>query len=176
MNWLLIAVMAVGLVLAIGLAWTALRTALWAKEATEEKTGQILTSGTQQAKETTEEKKVPESFKSYEDGKHRRYQLLFAVNGGAFAVAKLFADKDAKDVLGSLYLPHLSLGMIVFTIVMVADIFLFGKKMRENYLPGAFDWQGRLVLALIGVLICLGWCLVGWNQKEPPFLKLFATS
>ena len=28
---------------------------------------------------------VSESFKAYEDGKHRRYSLLFAVNGGAFA-------------------------------------------------------------------------------------------
>jgi hypothetical protein len=28
----------------------------------------------------------PESFKAYEDGKHRRYSLLFAVNGGAFGL------------------------------------------------------------------------------------------
>jgi hypothetical protein len=46
-----------------------------------------------------EEKKIPESFKAYEDGKHRRYNLLFAVNGGAFAVAKLFADEKAVAVL-----------------------------------------------------------------------------
>src|SRR6266542_1212759 len=66
--------------------------------------------------------KVPESFKSYEDGKHRRYELLFAVNGGAFAIAKLFADKNSARVLGSLSLCHLSVGMIVFTAVMGADI------------------------------------------------------
>jgi hypothetical protein len=50
----------------------------------------------------SEEKKVPESFKTYEDGKHRRYTLLFAVNGGAFAVAKLFTDPHTANVLESL--------------------------------------------------------------------------
>ena len=34
-----------------------------------------------------------EAFKLYEDGKHRRYQLLFAVNGGAFAIGRLFATR-----------------------------------------------------------------------------------
>ena len=114
----------------------------------------------------SEEKKVPESFKAYEDGKHRRYSLLFAVNGGAFAVAKLFSDakifSDPKtaNVLGSLTLRQLSLGMILFTIVMVVDIFMFGEKMRTKYLPDAFGWQGKAVLLLLGVLICAGWFLV----------------
>ena len=112
------------------------------------------------------EEKVPESFKAYEDGKHRRYSLLFAVNGGAFAVAKLFADakifSDPKtaNVLGSLTLRQLSFGMILFTAVMVLDIFMFGEKMRTKYLPGAFGWQGKAVLLLLGFLICVGWFLV----------------
>ena len=114
----------------------------------------------------SEEKKVPESFKAYEDGKHRRYSLLFAVNGGAFAVAKLFSDakilSDPKtaNVLGSLTLRQLSFGMILFTTVMVVDIFVFGEKIRTKYLPNAFAWQGKVVLLLLGVLICAGWFLV----------------
>lgn len=108
----------------------------------------------------SEEKQVPESFKSYEDGKHRRYNLLFAVNSGAFAIAKLFDEKNAAAVLGNLSLRHLSLGMILFTIVMVVDIFMFGEKMRTTYLPGAFSWQGKIVLVLLGFLICAGWFLV----------------
>lgn len=107
-----------------------------------------------------EEKNVPESFKAYEDGKHRRYSLLFTVNGGAFAVAKLFSEPQNVNVLGSLSLPQLSVGMILFTIVMVVDIFMFGEKMRTKYLPDDFGWQGKAVLLLLGVLICSGWFLV----------------
>ena|SRR5215475_2867514 len=107
-----------------------------------------------------EEKKVPESFKLYEDGKHRRYSLLFAVNGGAFTIAKLFAEKNAAAVLGNLSLERLSFGMILFTVVMVVDIFMFGQKIRDAYLPDAFGWQGKIVLSLLGILICAGWFLV----------------
>lgn len=107
-----------------------------------------------------EDKNVPESFRTYEDGKHRRYSLLFAVNGGAFAVAKLFAEGKAVNVLGNLTLPELSIGMILFTIVMTVDIFMFGEKMRTTYSLDAFSWQGKTVLIMIGILICAGWFLV----------------
>src|SRR4030095_16024516 len=108
----------------------------------------------------SEQKQVPDSFKYYEDGKHRRYSLLFAVNGGAFAIAKVFAEKNAGAVLGNLSLRHLSVGMILCTIVMVVDIFMFGEKMRKFYLPTAFSWPGKIVLVLLGILICAGWFLV----------------
>ena len=90
----------------------------------------------------SEENQVPDSFKSYEDGKHRRYSLLFAVNGGAFAIAKVLAEKNPGAVLGNLSLHHLSVGMILFTIVLVMDIFMFGEKMRKTYLQTAF-WLAR---------------------------------
>jgi hypothetical protein len=112
------------------------------------------------------ERKISESFAAYESGKHRRYNLLFSVNGGAFAVAKLFYDPkllcDGKTapVLGGLSLGLLSFGMIIFSIVMTLDIFMFGEKMRAVYLPGAFKWQGKMVLFLICLLLCMGWFLV----------------
>jgi len=108
-------------------------------------------------------KQVPDGFKYYEDGKHRRYSLLFAVNGGAFAIARLFAEKSTEKpppLLGNLSLRHLCVGMILFTIVMVVDIFMFGEKMRKTYLPEAFGWQGKTVLVLLGFLVCAGWFLV----------------
>jgi hypothetical protein len=110
-----------------------------------------------------EDLSVKEAFELYENGKHRRYSLLFSVNGGAFAVAKLLTGEPGKPgiVLGDLNLSELSLGMVVFTAVMIWDIFAFGLKMRKNYLPGAFGTQGKLVLLLLGVLLCLGWSLVG---------------
>ena len=108
----------------------------------------------------TDKPTITESFKIYEDGKHRRYGLLFAVNGGAFAVAKLFADPTAATLLGDLTLSQVVIGMIAFTILMTADIFMFGKKVRENYSPDAFGTPGKVVLLLMGFLICAGWYLV----------------
>jgi hypothetical protein len=100
----------------------------------------------------------------YEEGKHRRYSLLFSVNGGAFTVAKILVGSECKPpvVLGRLTLPELSWGMILFTVVMVLDIYAFGHKMRnKHFLPEAFDWRGKSVLISIGLIICLGWFLVG---------------
>ena len=106
-----------------------------------------------------------EAFKLYEDGKHRRYALLFSVNGGAFAIAKLLLESkappsDTIHVIGNLTLTELSIGMAIFTAIMVLDIYLFGEKMRKR-LPGAFQWQGKLVLGMIGLLICAGWLRAG---------------
>ena len=114
----------------------------------------------------TEAQIVPASFQSYEDGKHRRYGLLFAVNGGAFALAKLLADRTKQQTVGSLSLPRLSIGMILFTVVMVLDIFMFGHNMRTKYLPSQFATVGKTVLVLLGLLICTGWFLVAWNQED----------
>jgi purine-cytosine permease-like protein len=103
-----------------------------------------------------------DAFELYEEGKHRRYSLLFAVNGGAFAVAKLLTGESGKPVLGDLSLSQLALGMVLFTVVMTCDIYEFGQKMRENYLPeDAFGPVGKIVLILLGVLLCAGWFLVG---------------
>lgn len=44
----------------------------------------------------SEEKNVLESFRAYEDGKHRRYSLLFAVNGGALAMSQSFSRKAER--------------------------------------------------------------------------------
>ena len=113
----------------------------------------------------TDEKKVPESYRIYEEGKQRRYNLLFAVNGGAFALAKFMADKDAPTAaLGDLKLSYLCCGMAVFTIFMSLDIFIFGEKMRKMYLPDVFRLPGKFLLFLIGVLICAGWVLVAGCQ------------
>ena len=104
-----------------------------------------------------------EAYKLYEDGKHRRYELLFAVNGGAFAIAKLIGEKSS---LGGLRLPYLALGMVLFTITMVFDIYKFGQKWhtigRQLSLDPKytiFGQPGRVVLIVIGILICLGWTL-----------------
>lgn len=110
-------------------------------------------------------------FKAYEEGKHRRYNLLFAVNGGAFAVAKLLGEKSAA-IAGGLTLDRLALGMVLFATVMCFDILSFGLKMRAEWMKsqpdpqqvsaweGMFALPGWIVLAALWLLISGGWLLV----------------
>jgi hypothetical protein len=106
---------------------------------------------------------LKEAFDVYENGKHRRYSLLFSVNGGAFAIAKLLTGEPGKAgvVLGELTLFQLSIGLVAFTAVMAWDIWEFGEKMRGAYLKDAFDKKGKVVLILLATILCLGWLLVG---------------
>lgn len=106
-------------------------------------------------------------FKAYEDGKHRRYNLLFAVNGGAFAVARVLGEKGSA-LAGNLTMSDLAIGMILFTLLMGLDIFMFGLKMRAQWeasqpgatdspLKGLFALPGRIVLVALCILIGVGW-------------------
>ena len=104
---------------------------------------------------------VKDALELYENGKHRRYGLLFSVNGGAFAIAKILAGQG--NVLGGLSLRHLSVGMVLFTVVMVWDIFEFGRRNRKEPIPHAFGGVGKAVLLLLGALISAGWVLVGFG-------------
>lgn len=101
---------------------------------------------------------------TYIDGKMKRYSLMFAVNGGAFAVAKLMteADKTGNTVLlGNLRLWHLALGAILFTVVIVIDIYLWGQMMKKKFLGDlAFNAPGKLILIFLGVLLVSAWALV----------------
>jgi hypothetical protein len=105
---------------------------------------------------------VKDALELYENGKHRRYSLLFSVNGGAFAIAKILAGQG--NVLGGLSLKQLSIGMVLFTVVMVWDIFEFGRRNKREPIPDVFSPQGKAVLLLLGVLICAGWLLVGFGS------------
>jgi len=106
-------------------------------------------------------------FRLYEDGKHRRYQLLFAVNGGAFTVAKLFSKLETANILGNLSLNEIAYGLAVFTVLMTIDMMVFGQRMRcavgdtkRGLSQGLFSLWGKGVLALISLLIVVGWLLV----------------
>jgi hypothetical protein len=108
---------------------------------------------------------------AYESGKDRRYKLLFAVNGGAFAVAQLLVGSADKQgvVVGGLRLWQLAIGMGVFTTAMVIDVDAFGLKMRRKD-DDLFRRVGPVVLWLLGALIVAGWTLVGvprcWTDRE----------
>lgn len=93
----------------------------------------------------------------YLEGKMKRYNLLFLVNGGAFAIAKLLGQTKLPGNLG---IASLSLGAVVFTVLMTADIWLWGAGMRKDHGAGLFRPVGQTILLMIGALLCAGWILV----------------
>lgn len=108
-------------------------------------------------------KKVKKKVKSdvsslYLEGKMKRYSLLFSVNGGAFAIVQ-FSDK--METLGNLGKFGLPLGLVIFTILMTADIWLWGADMRKKYGRILFRPLGQTILLMIGALLVAGWLLIG---------------
>ncbi|PHV04375.1 hypothetical protein CSQ96_26025 [Janthinobacterium sp. BJB412] len=106
---------------------------------------------------------LKDALELYENGKHRRYGLLLAVNGGAFAIARLLAGESGNSgfVLGNLTLRELAIGMAIFTALMVWDIYVFGDKVFKTYIPKGFQSQGKAVSAVLGALQFTAWLLVG---------------
>jgi hypothetical protein len=112
-------------------------------------------------------------MQTYIDGKMRRYNLLFTVNGAAFAIVTFASSavseaggggiRWAEDLPGDLNLPHLASGAIFFTILMFLDIWAFAWGMRQNFGLGLFTPLGRAILVGICTLIICGWALgAGW--------------
>lgn len=104
----------------------------------------------------------------YETGKGRRYNLLFAVNGGAFAILELIAGSgetvrsallESGVVLGDLRAWHLAVGMALFDLVMTVDLYAFGKDLHARSGEAVFRAAGRIVLVLIGLLLSTAWLL-----------------
>ena len=108
---------------------------------------------------------IKDAYTLYGSGKKRRYSLLFSVNGGAFAIFKLLTRSD-NNVLSDLSLAHLAIGMGIFTLLMVWDIYAFGEKMHDRYLgEEVFGPEGKAVLLLLGLLIVSGWFLVAPDSQ-----------
>lgn len=99
---------------------------------------------------------------AYEDGKHRRYGLLFAVNGGALAIGRIVVSgsESEKIVLGGLKIWMLGIAMAIFSVVMTYDIWKFGERMRL-FDETLFGPPGRRVLLLIGTLLTIIGLIVG---------------
>ncbi|PYS91413.1 MAG: hypothetical protein DMF64_12050 [Acidobacteria bacterium] len=109
-----------------------------------------------------EDKDKLQGLGTYIDGKMKRYNLLFAVNGGAFALAKLLFDPKTENILGKLTLKHLAIGAVAFTFLMWFDIWLWGENMRTGYFNDkeVFQWRGKAILSLLASLLIIGWLLV----------------
>ena len=122
---------------------------------------------------------VGPTFTEYENGKERRYTLLFAVNGGAFALAKFLIERTAGEEaemagaaqsVGMFGLEPIQFGlaMIAFNLAMFADIYSFGWR------SAFFSEIGQLVLGIISTTLIAAWALasglanwlVGWLAAE----------
>jgi hypothetical protein len=104
----------------------------------------------------------------YSTGQMKRYYLLFAVNGGAFAIAKLFAESETRVIVGGLSLQALAVGCILFTALMWRDIYAFGELLRTQIFggKGIFQEGPKLILACLCVLLILGWLLAAFGPHE----------
>ena len=101
---------------------------------------------------------------TYIEGKMKRYTLLFAVNGGAFTIAKLLQDPSRPSALGGLSLHALAIGAVLFTMLMWRDIYLFGDMMREKFFDNdlVFGLDGKRILAALSLLLIGGWLLAAF--------------
>jgi hypothetical protein len=104
-----------------------------------------------------------DAFQFYEDGKHRRYTLLFSVNAAVAAIAKL----GPSTGMGLLSTWAFGIGMIAFTVLMFYDIGIFGWRFREEtgdskrgYGEGIFSLHGQIVLIGCCAIIIVGWVLL----------------
>lgn len=108
-----------------------------------------------------------EALKAYTDGKMQRYKLLFAVNGGAFAVGQFVLGAGASKMAAVLPIPYLADGAIIYTALMTVDIWLYGQMMREKFVGSdAFTVAGKALLLLISLLLMGGWFLVSLTASR----------
>ena len=103
-------------------------------------------------------------LKLYLDGKMQRYTLLFSVNGGVFAIVQLLPRGHLALDLGTL-----AIGAALFTVLMTADIWLWGADMRNQHGHTLFRPVGQGILLMIGALLVGGWILAwtGTGQSSP---------
>jgi hypothetical protein len=71
-----------------------------------------------------------------------------------------------EDIENELFVTPHAIGMGIFTILMVWDIYAFGEKIRDQYLSGeVFGPEGKAVLLLLGFLIVFGWYLAAPDSQ-----------
>jgi hypothetical protein len=107
-----------------------------------------------------------DGLRTYIDGKMRRYNLLFTVNGGIFAIAKLLSDPENEKILGGLTLQMLAVGAAAFTFLMCLDIWYWGDMMRRDFFGDTqvFGRPGRVILVSLGALLITGWLLAAFGR------------
>ena len=104
-------------------------------------------------------------FRAYEEGRDRRYRLLFAVHGGALALVGLVIQ-NLGAVIDADQIPALVAGFAAIfaaiSVLMGFDLYGFGVKMRRLEGNGhLFSFAGQLVVLAITGLLALAWAGIG---------------
>src|SRR3978361_715787 len=97
----------------------------------------------------------------YESGKGRRYQLLFTINGGAYAlIGFLAANAKAFEFsfIGIWAFILIPAALAIYTCLMYRDIDAFATNMKA-YDPELYKEHGRLHLKYVCALLTVSWIL-----------------
>lgn len=119
------------------------------------------------ADETQGDTKHWEVFSLYQEGKMKRYGLLFSVNGGAYAVVTWVAEhpetaRGAAPPFTRVAIA-VSLAASLFTALMFVDVWMFGRMMKDNAPDDGltyFGGHGKAVLATIAAILTGAWMVV----------------
>jgi hypothetical protein len=105
------------------------------------------------------------AYNTYQDGKMKRYYLLFSINGGAYAIVT-WAAEHPKGVEWAASPKTIAIVVAIaaalFTALMLVDVWLFGRMMKEAEAGTEdgivyFGGHGKAVLASIVVILLGAW-------------------
>jgi hypothetical protein len=112
------------------------------------------------------EKKDWDAYNTYQDGKMKRYTLLFSINGGAYAIVTWVAEHmgAAERISRAASLKPIAVVVAIaaslFTALMCVDLWLFGRMMKKAG-TGVdlvyFGEHGKAVLASIVLILLVAW-------------------
>ena len=116
------------------------------------------------------DKKDWDAYNTYQDGKMKRYTLLFSINGGAYAIVTWAAEhlaaaqEIAREVSLKTILPVVvAIAASLFTALMFVDVWLFGRMMSKVGTGDDLVYFGRHGQAVLILIVCTllgGWAAV----------------
>jgi hypothetical protein len=115
------------------------------------------------------EKRDWDAYNTCQDGKMKRYTLLFSINGGAYAIVTWTAEHvaAAQEVARAASLTTIAIVVAIaaslFTALMFVDVWVFGRMMRKVATGDGlvyFGRHGQAVLASIVFTLLGAWTAV----------------
>lgn len=110
------------------------------------------------------DKRAWDVYGTYQEGKMKRYGLLFSVNGGAYAVVTWKAEHPDSPLGASASLTNLAVVVAsaasLLTALMFVDIWFFGRMMRQQAPKDGlayFGPHGKAVLTSMVLVLDAAW-------------------
>jgi hypothetical protein len=108
-----------------------------------------------------EQKRDWGAYNTYQDGKMKRYTLLFSINGGAYAIVTWAAEHvpAAHEIARAASMRTIAVVVAIaaslFTALMLVDIWLFGRMMRRAGAGDSLAYFGKHGQAVLASIICI---------------------